>query len=73
MSQQEVQVDLSKADDVSCDKCQGKLFQPVMMIKRLSPIVSPTGQEAMVPIQVYACIECNEVPEKFKQEASGLG
>jgi len=75
MSQQEVQVDISKADDITCEvqDCGSTYFQPVMAMKRLSPIVSPTGQEAIVPIQVYACIKCNEVPEQFKREASSLG
>jgi|TARA_Y100000114_G_scaffold155037_1_gene178319 hypothetical protein len=74
MNPQEIQVDISKADDIVCDKqdCESTYFQPVMAMKRLSPLVSPTGQEAIVPIQVYACIKCNEVPEKFKQEASNL-
>jgi|TARA_B100001094_G_scaffold270240_1_gene274966 hypothetical protein len=75
MNQQEVQVDISKADDITCEvqDCGSTYFQPVMAMKRLSPLVSPTGQEAIVPIQVYACIKCNEVPEKFKREASSLG
>jgi len=74
MSQNEtnqVKVDLSKAEDVICG-CGCKTFQPVMMIKRLSPIVSPTGEEVMVPLQVYACIECHEIPEKFKQEIADI-
>lgn len=72
MNQQGMQVDLSKATDLEC-KCGSKLFQPVMAIKTLSALISPTGQETMVPIQMYACIKCDEVPEKFKQEVSELG
>ena len=41
------------------------------MIKRLSPIVSPTGQEALIPVQVYSCGNCGKVPKMFL-EGSGL-
>tara|TARA_R110000744_G_scaffold364557_1_gene473131 strand:+ start:486 stop:707 length:222 start_codon:yes stop_codon:yes gene_type:complete len=66
---EQMQLDLSKADDVICE-CGSKVFVPVMMMKRISPLVSPTGQEAMVPIQLYACIKCHEIPEAFKK---GMG
>ena len=44
MNQQEVQVDISKADDITCEvqDCGSTYFQPVMAMKRLSPLVSPT-------------------------------
>jgi hypothetical protein len=42
------------------------------VIKRISPILSPTGQEALVPVQVYSCGNCGTVPKMFL-EGSGLG
>ena len=33
--------------------------------------MSPTGQEALVPIQVYSCGNCGQVPTQFL-EGSGL-
>jgi len=32
----------------------------------------PTGQEALIPIQVYSCGNCGRVPKMFL-EGSGLG
>ena len=64
---QEVQVDLSEAETMKCDDCGNPIFIPAFFIKRLSPIVSPTGQEAIVPIQVYSCGNCGKVPDKFQQ------
>ena len=63
--QQNVQVDLSKADTVKCDdpKCNNILFIQSTIIKRLSAIVSPTGKEALVPIDVYSCGNCGKVPK----------
>ena len=70
--QQEVQVDLKKADTIKCDDCGNYLFITANVIKRISPILSPTGQEALVPVQVYSCGNCGKVPKIFL-EGSGLG
>ena len=60
-----VNVDMSKADDVCCDKCSGTLFQPVFHIKRLSALVSPSGQETYIPLQTFACVACGHINENF--------
>jgi DNA-directed RNA polymerase subunit RPC12/RpoP len=70
--QAEVKVDLSKADTIQCDDCGNYLFITAHVIKRLSPIISPTGQEALIPVQVYSCGNCGKVPKMFLQ-GSGLG
>ena len=67
-SQTQVQVDLSDAETMKCDDCGNSVFIPAYFIKRLSPIVSPTGQEALIPIQVYSCGNCGKVPDKLKQD-----
>ena len=70
-TQREVQVDLTKADTVKCDDCGNYLFITSHVIKRISAIMSPTGQEAIVPVQVYSCGNCGTVPKKLL-EGSGL-
>ena len=72
MPQAEVKVDLKQADTVKCDDCGNYLFITAHGIKRLSAIISPTGQEAMIPVQVYSCGNCGKVPKVFL-EGSGLG
>jgi hypothetical protein len=72
MPKSEVQVDLQKADTIKCDDCGNYLFITANVIKRISPILSPTGQEALVPVQVYSCGNCGKVPKMFL-EGSGLG
>jgi|ETNmetMinimDraft_33_1059910.scaffolds.fasta_scaffold353472_1 hypothetical protein len=70
--QAEVQVDLKRAETIKCDDCGNYLFITASVIKRISPILSPTGQEALVPVQVYSCGNCGKVPKMFL-EGSGLG
>jgi len=69
--QQQQTVDLSKADTLQCDKCDNYLFITSFVIKRISAIMSPNGQEGLVPVQVYSCGNCGAVPPKLL-EGSGL-
>tara|TARA_R110001592_G_scaffold23130_1_gene91159 strand:- start:7122 stop:7421 length:300 start_codon:yes stop_codon:yes gene_type:complete len=66
------QVDLSKAETLNCDDCGNYLFITSHVIKKISAIMSPTGQEAMVPVQVYSCGNCGKVP-KMLLDGAGLG
>ena len=56
---------LAQADNVTCDSCGNHTFTDVMMMKRISPIISPTGKEAVVPIQTFACNACGFVNKQF--------
>ena len=70
--QAQVQVDLNDAETKKCEDCGNSVFIPAFFLKRLSPIVSPTGQEALIPIQVYSCGNCGKVPDKLSQEANDI-
>ena len=68
MFNQETQnVDLSQATDYKCEdeECGGDTFVIKYKIKKISALVSPTGQEAIVPIQVFACDTCGGVNKEF--------
>ena len=69
--QAQVQVDLNEAETMKCEDCVNSVFIPAFFLKRLSPIVSPTGKEALIPIQVYSCGNCGKVPDKLMQEVDG--
>ena len=56
---------LAQAESVTCDSCGNHTFVGVMMMKRISPIISPTGKEAVVPIQTFACNACGFVNKQF--------
>ena len=74
MKQQEqpgVQIDISKADTIQCEECGNASFIQSFFLKRISALMSPTGKEAIVPIQVYSCGSCGVVPQKML-EGSGL-
>ena len=60
-----MQLDLSQAETMKCEKCGNYTFIQSFFLKKLSPLVSPTGEEAIIPIQVYSCGNCGTVPEKM--------
>jgi DNA-directed RNA polymerase subunit RPC12/RpoP len=62
-SEKQVQVDLSQAETMKCEYCGNYLFISSTIIKRISSIISPTGQEAIIPIDVYSCGNCGRVPK----------
>ena len=71
LPQPNVQVDLSQAETIKCEECGNYSFIQSFFLKRLSPVMSPTGQEAMIPVQVYSCGSCGQVAEGML-EGSGI-
>jgi uncharacterized Zn finger protein len=69
--QSQVKVDLSEQETMKCESCGNYLFIVSYVIKKLSAIVSPSGQAGLVPVQVYSCGNCGEVPTQLL-ESSGL-
>ena len=66
-----LQIDISKADTIVCEECGNASFIPAFFLKKVSALMSPTGQEAIIPIQVYSCGNCGTVPRKLL-ESSGM-
>ena len=65
---QQVKVDLGQAETIKCKSCGNYLFIQSFVLKKISALMSPTGQEGIVPIQVYACGNCGEVGEGMLDE-----
>ena len=59
-------VDLTYAKTMECEECQCKAFKQTLMLKKLSPLVSPNGQEAIVPVTVFCCEKCGHVNKEFE-------
>lgn len=65
MQDTKVNIDLSSAQDVTCDNCGNYTFQEVALMKRISALVSPTGKEAIVPIPTFSCNACGFINKQF--------
>ena len=60
-------IDLTHAKTLQCEKCEGVGFRQTLMLKKLSPLVSPNGQEAIIPVGVFACDSCGHVNKEFAE------
>ena len=65
MDQLQQSIDMSKATPVKCDKCEGSTFKQTLLISKMSALVSPSGQETIIPTAVFACERCGHVNEDF--------
>ena len=64
-------IDLSKATSIKCEKCEGSTFKQTIMLHKLSALLSPNGQETIVPAAVFACEKCGHVNKEFS-DVGGL-
>ena len=62
---QQMNIDIKDAEDIKCEECKNVYFTPVVMIKKLSALISPTGQEIMAPVQLFQCSVCSHVNKQF--------
>jgi hypothetical protein len=56
---------LKNSTDVRCEKCGNATFAQVFLIKHISSVASPNGEEGIIPIPTYACNVCNNVNPEF--------
>jgi len=56
-----ITVNANDMEDIVCPDCENKYFKNVLRIKRLSALLSPDGQETIMPIPVIACEKCGKV------------
>ena len=59
-------VDVSQTTPVKCDKCENQTFKQTLLIRKMSALVSPNGQETVIPVAVFACEKCGHVNSEFE-------
>ena len=60
-------IDISKTTPIKCEKCENQTFKQTLLIRKLSALVSPNGQETIVPMAVFACEKCGHVNAEFAE------
>ena len=68
--QMQEQIDISKTSAIKCEACDNQTFKQSLLLRKLSALVSPNGQETLVPVQVFACEKCGNVNKEFSDISS---
>jgi len=69
--QMQEQIDFSKTSQIQCEACGGSTFKQTLLLRKMSALVSPDGQETIIPMQVFACEKCGHVNKEFS-DVSGI-
>ena len=56
---------IDKASTITCEECGHYVFGSAVVLKRVSALMSPTGEEMTVPVQVFNCQKCGGVNKEF--------
>tara|TARA_A100001515_G_C4500105_1_gene186381 strand:+ start:263 stop:499 length:237 start_codon:yes stop_codon:yes gene_type:complete len=70
--QMQEQIDFSKTTEIKCEACGGQTFKQTLLMRRMSPLASPNGQEMIIPMAVFACEKCGHVNKEFA-DVNGIG
>jgi len=70
-NQQGVRINLADTPWVECD-CGSLSFEPGLMFKKISSLVSPSGKEEVMPVEVFTCKECKGIPSFVHKKIPGI-
>ena len=59
-------IDMSQTTSIKCEKCENSTFKQTLLIRKMSSLVSPSGQETVIPVAVFACEKCGHVNSEFE-------
>ena len=65
--QPQMNIDFSQTTAEVCEneECKNDTFVQVYKMRKLSALLSPNGQETMIPIQAFGCAECGHINKGF--------
>ena len=61
----QAQINIKDTETIVCEKCGNGLFIQSFFLKKISALVSPTGKESIIPVQVYSCGNCGHINKKL--------
>ena len=60
-------LNLNNATDIVCENCGSMKFQVTFLLKKISSLASPNGEEMTIPIQTFSCQKCGWINKEFVQ------
>ena len=68
--QMKEQIDFSKTTQIKCESCENATFKQTLLMRKMSALVSPNGQETIIPAAVFGCESCGHVNSEFTKTSS---
>lgn len=65
MQQTQPNVSLDQTSPVECDSCGHMYFEQALHLRKVSGLLTGTGQTSYMPIPVFACKSCGHINVEF--------
>lgn len=62
----QLNVSIEKTLPIVCESCGNDTFTQALYLRKVSALLTGTGQEGVVPIPTFVCTKCNYVNKKFR-------
>lgn len=59
-------IDLKQQPTISCEQCGNLYFKEVVLIKKVSKLLTGSNEDTLVPFPTYMCEHCGHVNEDFR-------
>lgn len=61
----DLKISLDQTSEVKCEECGSTTFSNSLMLRKVSGLLTGTGQPSYIPIPVFTCVGCNHINEEF--------
>jgi predicted nucleic acid-binding Zn ribbon protein len=65
MSLTQPKIDLRDQPTIHCERCGGHYFKEVILLKKVSKLLTGSSEDTLVPFPVYRCDDCGHVNDTF--------
>jgi hypothetical protein len=59
-------IDLKEQLTLTSEKCESKFFEEVVMVKKVSKLLTGSMEDTIVPFPTYRCADCSHVNKDFE-------
>ena len=63
-----INLDINETKPIKCDACGNDTFNQSFIMRLISAVYSPEGEESIMPIPVFECSSCGNVNDIFLPE-----
>ncbi len=58
-------IDPKSTTEVTCEKCEGNLFQEAVFIRKASKLLTGAANDSFIPVPTFKCVTCNHINKEF--------